>query len=72
MRASLSVRLLLLLAAGITQVQSLQIDVPSEWQRRCDIPVTITLHELFRDAHRYGSDPSNGAFRYRFSGSFQC
>ncbi|KAJ3781833.1 hypothetical protein GGU10DRAFT_365485 [Lentinula aff. detonsa] len=62
MRASLSVRLLLLLAAGITQVQSLQIDVPSEWQRRCDIPVTITREsdddpETFALAYLIEDDP---------------
>ncbi|KAJ3751309.1 hypothetical protein DFH05DRAFT_180867 [Lentinula detonsa] len=62
MRASLSVRLLLLLAAGITQVQSLQIDVPSEWERRCEIPVTITREsdddpETFALAYIIEDDP---------------
>ncbi|KAJ3723821.1 hypothetical protein EV361DRAFT_866969 [Lentinula raphanica] len=42
MRASFCTRLLLLAASGISLVSSLQIDVPSEWERRCEFPVTFT------------------------------
>lgn len=39
---SLSLRLLLICAAGIAQVKTLQVDVPSSWERRCQIPATVT------------------------------
>ncbi|KAE9388075.1 hypothetical protein BT96DRAFT_1025595 [Gymnopus androsaceus JB14] len=42
MKSSLYLRLLLICAAGITQVKTLQVDVPSSWERRCDIPATVT------------------------------
>ncbi|KAE9388078.1 hypothetical protein BT96DRAFT_1025597 [Gymnopus androsaceus JB14] len=42
MKSSLYLRLLLICAAGIVQVKTLQVDVPSSVERRCQIPATIT------------------------------
>ncbi|KAJ4476534.1 hypothetical protein C8R41DRAFT_923314 [Lentinula lateritia] len=67
MRASLCTRLVLLLAAGIAQVHSLQIDVPSEWERRCEIPITFTREteddpETFALAYIIEDDPQFTSF----------
>ncbi|GAW09136.1 hypothetical protein LENED_011268 [Lentinula edodes] len=67
MRASLCARLVLLLAAGIAQVHSLQIDVPSEWERRCEIPITFTREteddpETFALAYIIEDDPQFTSF----------